>query len=317
MAYGDENIYGSSYGTGAVITGFSVIDGYERIPLYLKPENYVSDKVYDLYIDKDYLNDHSHYLFWTGVMNSISSFNDDVSLGKIYVEEDNALYSPKIYSVEFLEFVDINPAQFVKDFRYGKQDEQIDYALVQAIIYASDNSISNGQVGVKCKCEDVYECVEYAYYIDKYSKEHGIDDSFRILALMMQESACQQSAVSNYGSYGLMQITEETFDGNCIQMGFSFDDVEDNFKNNIECGIGIFKRKYNEYKNGVYDSGSYTNNVAFKNIVDNCVVNYPKYANYVNWNAALRAYNGWGCGPGADTNYVERITTLYNGLKNL
>jgi len=62
---------------------------------------------------------------------------------------------------------------------------------------------------------------------------------------------------------------------------------------NIKLGITFLKHLYNEHSGGV--SYSCTNQLGS---VD---------TTYTEWDAALRAYNGLGCGPNADPEYVENV----------
>lgn len=60
----------------------------------------------------------------------------------------------------------------------------------------------------------MYETVypeEYKEYVEKYSKEYDIDKAL-IYAIIKTESNFNQSAQSNVGAIGLMQLMPETFD---------------------------------------------------------------------------------------------------------
>ncbi len=147
------------------------------------------------------------------------------------------------------------------------------------------------------------------------------EESLFYLAILMQESGCNPNVRSD-SSYGLMQIEEETFDDVCRGeiLGVSiFNDVlgSENTEKNIQCGIMMYKTKYNEFSNGIFESWPYKNNQAFKDIVDSCVEKYPDYGFYQEREAALRGYNGWGCGQGANVNYVEEVLSKFKGLKDL
>jgi len=162
---------------------------------------------------------------------------------------------------------------------------------------------------------------------------------------MMQESNCDVDAGSG-SSYGLMQISENTFNGICdggkITGVSNFNDIlgSDNAEKHIECGVMILKSKYDILNNYCSNSGcspKYAgSNVCSGNYCcednfgegkacaascnsekmceyefDGCE-NYNKY--YSGWEAALRGYVGWGCAEGHD-DYVEEVMNIYNKLK--
>ncbi len=53
--------------------------------------------------------------------------------------------------------------------------------------------------------------IRYEQYVERYSKEFGLD-SVLVYAVIKTESSYDPSVVSNVGARGLMQIMEETFD---------------------------------------------------------------------------------------------------------
>ncbi len=155
------------------------------------------------------------------------------------------------------------------------------------------------------------DCSKYVKEIEKYSIEYGVNPIL-MMAMMMQESSCDPNACSEDNNcMGLMQITKGAYESDCTNISNSYEEIKNlnNYKQNIKCGIKHFKTKYNEYKKGVNKSWSYINVLEFKSIVDKCINSYPKYGFYVENEAALRAYNGWGCGRGADVDYVENVNT--------
>lgn len=169
-------------------------------------------------------------------------------------------------------------------------------------------------------------CEGYSSEVNLHAEWHGVDPSL-IMAVMMRESSCNSNVPpSGADAYGLMQITNSgysgTFDTYCknkIDGIQEFEDVQgaSNYENNIQCGVKILKDKYSEYKDGVYESWSYKNNEDFKELIDDCVVTYPKYADYTGWGAALRGYNGWGCNPvSSDIDYVEKVNKIYAALNS-
>jgi hypothetical protein len=143
-------------------------------------------------------------------------------------------------------------------------------------------------------------------------------DPFLTLAVIIKESGCKLDIPnSNRGAVGLMQITKGTFTIVCSSGSDSFDDMQ-NPQKNIACGVKILNNYFRSYGDGVKQTSTYKSNSDFKKIVDECInKGYFTYLTYTGWNAALRAYNGWGCGSTADTDYVEKVNNLYNELKRL
>ena len=162
-------------------------------------------------------------------------------------------------------------------------------------------------------------CSKYYLDIQKYSIQYEIDPAL-VLATMYQESKCDSSAQSP-SSFGLMQIRADS-KGWCGKYGLSSDlktcqnTLLTNPSKNIEVGIQILVSYFGSYKNGIKNSNVYKTDSAFKSLVDNCISSNPKYGNYIDYSAALRGYNGWGCGSGADIDYVEKVVKIWNELKS-
>ncbi len=106
---------------------------------------------------------------------------------------------------------------------------------------------------------------------------------------------------SSSGAIGVMQIVSWE------DCGYTENEILD-VNNNIDCGAKLLKQKYNSYKNGVTSSQEYSIG-DFKQLVNNCISSYSKYGEYKEWDAAIRAYNGWGCESGADVDYVEKVNS--------
>ena len=147
--------------------------------------------------------------------------------------------------------------------------------------YAKANATS----GRKCDCG--VDCEEYASWIVQYSSQYGVPDPLLVVALMMQESSCNQYGNVGYGTYcngvkkssagavGLMQVMPSTGKGSC---GYDITDLCDPQKN-IECGIRVLRSKY-----------------------DQCV-----REGQGTWDAALSAYNTGRCTSSVGTMFASQV----------
>jgi len=178
-----------------------------------------------------------------------------------------------------------------------------DYEYVASIFdYAKENSI----VDRKCNCGN--DCASYAKIVVDSSSENGISDPLLLLSLMMQESTCERKSFSG-SSVGLMQINLI----HCGEYGLPADKEEckktllEDSQLNIDIGTKILKASYDAYKDGKIFQGCSERNVV-----------------YYQWEAALRGYNGWGCGKDtsgnlfySQDNYVEEVMARYERLKDV
>jgi hypothetical protein len=195
-------------------------------------------------------------------------------------------------------------SQIEKNTFYGKplgtETSDSEGNIYDAIDYAEKNRILNRI----CDCKD--SCRNYAKWMSESAEANGIPSAVLLLSLMMQESECTSNAFSG-SSTGLMQINRM----HCGKYGLSSDeeqckrDLIDNPKLNIEVGAKILKQSYNYYKTGLTFQGCSNRNIF-----------------YSEWDAAIRGYNGWGCGKDAEGNpyysqdsYVEEVNDRYEELK--
>ncbi|MFH1240225.1 MAG: transglycosylase SLT domain-containing protein [Candidatus Diapherotrites archaeon] len=102
-----------------------------------------------------------------------------------------------------------------------------------------------------------------------------------------------RNGVVFYRSIGMFQILVEENETKC---GMTREQLMD-MGNNIECGAQFLKAKYDQWKNGCSGSSLSASQC------ENCQYGY---ANYTEWEAALRAYNGWGCSESA-SHYVPDV----------
>jgi len=168
--------------------------------------------------------------------------------------------------------------------------------------YAKENDVNER----RCNCES--NCDSYANMVVRASSENGIPDPLLLLSLMMQESTCVPGAFSG-SSVGLMQINLM----HCGKYGLPLDEAEckkkliEDAQLNIDVGAKILKESYDTNKKGRTFQGC-----SLKDIT------------YYEWEAALRGYNGWGCGKDAagnvfyaQDNYVEEVVNRYETLKGI
>ena len=78
------------------------------------------------------------------------------------------------------------------------------------------------------------------------------------------------------------------------------------FTCNVKLGIEILKGYYSQYKDGNSD---------LEGSCPKSDTDYEQYNAYRDWSAALRAYNGWGCGSGVNTRYVESVIDVVQQIE--
>ncbi|MCK4552805.1 transglycosylase SLT domain-containing protein [Candidatus Pacearchaeota archaeon] len=150
-----------------------------------------------------------------------------------------------------------------------------------------------------CNCEN--DSGSYADLVIKASQKYNIPDPLLLLSVMMQESSCEAEAELG-SSIGLMGISSWEMCEDELSLG-SNEDVKGkrNVANNINCGAFVLKQKHKE-KGTFYSAGS-------DQKYNSCSRNYNTI--YYNWEAALRGYNGWGCG---NDDYVEEVMQRFEEL---
>ncbi|MEK6906194.1 MAG: transglycosylase SLT domain-containing protein [Nanoarchaeota archaeon] len=189
--------------------------------------------------------------------------------------------------------------------------------LLKVMNYYKDNNVANSEGNLK-RCDCGRECALYAKSIKKYSDKNNLDPSV-VLAVIMQESNCQKNQVSQLKCVGLMQICVDSWSICVKDLGLTSETWREtllkNPDKNIACGTKILKAKYDEYKNGVYESRPYKTNDYFRKDVDLCITEYPFFENYEDIDAALRGYNGWACKDDSQIYYVENVNLIEERLR--
>lgn len=194
-------------------------------------------------------------------------------------------------------------SQIEQNFFYGGifLEEEIAATgnLYSIMDFVKENKVANR----RCECGTA--CDSYILFISETAEKYGIDP-FMFLSLMMQESDCVSNAFSG-SSTGLMQINLI----HCGKYGLLEDKEKcreqliNNVQLNIDVGGKILREGYDAWGKGRIFQGCSNRNI-----------------NYTGWEAALRSYNGWGCGTDSQGNkyyaqdsYVEEVIERMNILK--
>lgn len=159
--------------------------------------------------------------------------------------------------------------------------------------------------------DNVAKVNAYVPIIAKYAAKYGVEDAY-IKAIMTHESPKidpralgpkgKESDREEDRAWGLMQIVPNQNHKVCVkECGFSSAPLKEEYftpEKSICCSTAIFQSKYLK-KSKVYPACC---NRA------GCV---REAREYVEWEAALRGYNGWGCGTWGDPHYVETVMGYY------
>lgn len=103
---------------------------------------------------------------------------------------------------------------------------------------------------------------KYSDYVEKYSKEYGVDKNL-IYAVIKQESNFNQEAMSQKGAKGLMQIMNDTADEIAEELGFSGMNLY-NPEININIGTKYLADLIEKYENPKLAIAAY--NAGFGNV---------------------------------------------------
>lgn len=126
--------------------------------------------------------------------------------------------------------------------------------------------------------------------------------------VFVQENSCGDDRIltSSAGSVGIMQINKRVHQNKTSAL--CREETLNNLDCNIKVGLNILSDGYTRYQRGIPESllSQYCSNGEY----------YSKYREYRGWAAALRAYNGLGCGEGANVNYVEEVIETACGIAN-
>lgn len=171
-------------------------------------------------------------------------------------------------------------------------------------------------------------CEIYVDIIMKAAGKQDISDPLLLVFLMNQESSCNKLASSETAefsfeqgaSYGIMQISGRDVCGKKEYFLKDYSDAElcknklmEDYESNILLGAKILSEKFKDYKRGCKESSYYKtkNTKLYSTLIDGCNncenTEGKSYFSYREEEAALRAYNGWGCGANADIDFVEHV----------
>jgi hypothetical protein len=180
--------------------------------------------------------------------------------------------------------------------------------VYNAILYAKTNTIGSRN----CACGN--DCESYANMIYNVALSNKID-SILLLSLMMQESSCNKTAIATtsdgQSSVGLMQINtnhcKDYTDIVSANKETCKSQLLANPNANIQIGAKILKNMHDNF-------GS-------KNTTFNACTTPYKGVSYTGWPAALRGYNGFGCGKNKDgtpavaqDKFVDEVISRYVAL---
>ncbi len=92
--------------------------------------------------------------------------------------------------------------------------------------------------------------INYSEYVERYARENEID-KYLVYAVIKTESGFDNSAVSNVGARGLMQIMEDTFDWIKYKLGDEQTQYHEMFvpEQNIRYGCYLLGYLYEEFGN--------------------------------------------------------------------
>ncbi|MDP2628996.1 MAG: transglycosylase SLT domain-containing protein [Nanoarchaeota archaeon] len=181
-----------------------------------------------------------------------------------------------------------------KDVNYNFNNQRNQAQVIRAI--QETNSVSGN-------CQ---QYVNLLYKDGEFIYKNSVPDPLLLVSLMQQESTCNKNAQSD-SSVGLMQINCQAHKGKYGLPSEEFACKQElliNPEKNIEVGAQILRASYDANKNGLVFQGCSDKNVK-----------------YYGWEAAVRGYNGWGCGVDSSgnkitkqDNYVEEVMGRYNQL---
>ncbi len=240
------------------------------------------------------------YYWWEGFETVLRAYVDsNTNINELEMKCENGIKFEKTTELnDFNKIISWIQTQATKCDSRGTTTVTGTGDVYGAIQYAKENVIGDR----RCDCGN--NCQLYAQYIDQYSEEKDIDPLL-VLAIMMHESGCDQSATSNTGARGLMQITGTGFDDACsdgrVSGASSVDGLKTNTKANVQCGVYVLSNAYRYW-------GERENGMSFQKTCDGPTTTYN------GWEAAVRGYAGYTCGH--HPNYVEGVMEKYNVLKS-
>ncbi len=146
--------------------------------------------------------------------------------------------------------------------------------------------------------------------------------------LKSEEKKCpREKTITSGTSYGIMQVRYDTakvqkevnalVTEHCSSGETIFD-----FDCNQKVGMAILKKKYDAFKDGCKETREYKSGdkVTYKTLIDGCENGITstgvRYDSYRRVEAAVRGYNGWGRDSRFDVNYVDKVKSALEKIKN-
>ncbi len=148
---------------------------------------------------------------------------------------------------------------------------------------------------------------QYSAYVETAAAETGVD-KYLIYAVIKTESGFDETAVSEVGARGLMQLTEDAFEWVKFRMederDISYDDMF-NARYNIEYGSYLLKLLYEEYDDAATAIAAYHSGRGNVN-------EWLKSPEYSSDGKTLD-----NMPQGKTKHYVKKVMTAYKGYNNL
>jgi len=178
-------------------------------------------------------------------------------------------------------------------------------------LQTSVDQLSNSEKTKLKKTEDNLNTLGVMNYISQIAQKEGVPEKL-VLGLITVESSGEKDAISPTGAYGLFQVIRSYHEKRVNDECGSWDKFQTDAECQIRVGIGILKAYHDQYgTKGIDFKCSCDGNQGTNNCKD-------IDARYVDWDAAIRAYNSADCtSPSskkwADYNFVDTVMKYSSG----
>jgi len=154
-----------------------------------------------------------------------------------------------------------------------------------------------------------------------------IQDGLKIQGVTCTPSGLKECSFDNLitsgSSFGIMQINYQdkhqafvnSLSARYCGKDANGNDIKiNNYDCNVKVGMAVLKDKYDRFNKGC--SGISGISTACNTCKSN-MAPFKKYSDYQGVEAALRGYNGWGCGTNADAGYVEKVLNAMQKINGI